>query len=83
MDPEPGHELNGKHIGIQIKPVTFEFTFENHKWKEMHETTRLKFRDKFRGDVFIVFSVREGDRKIIKNTSVMGDINEEINRLKK
>lgn len=75
-------EVNGKYIGIQIKPVTFEFTFENHKWKEMHETSRLKFKSKFGGDVFMVFSVRDGDRRVIKNTGIVDDIEKEIAKLR-
>ncbi len=75
-------EIDGKTIGIQIKPVSFDFTFENHKWKAIHEATRLKFRAKFGGDVFMVFSSRVGDRKIIKNDDVIGQIRDEIRRLK-
>lgn len=36
-------EVNGKYIGLQIKPITFEHTFEDYKWKEMQEATHLKF----------------------------------------
>ena len=75
-------EVNGKYIGIQIKPVTFEFTFENHKWKEMHEASRIRFKGKYGGDVFIVYSVREGDSKVIKNPMIVDDIEKELARLR-
>lgn len=76
-------KLDDKHIGIQIKPITFKHTFENYKWQEMQETTHLKFQKKFGGRVFIVFSVKVGDRKTIKNTEVIEEIKNEIEMLQK
>ncbi len=32
-------EVKDKFIGLQIKPITFEQTFNCYKWKEMQETT--------------------------------------------
>ncbi len=75
-------EINNKHIGLQIKPVTFSHTFEDYKWKEMQETTHRRFQDKFGGRVFIIFSVKEGEKKIIHNTDVIDEIKREIARLK-
>ncbi len=76
-------EVNDKYIGIQIKPITFEHTFENYKWQEMQETTHLKFQKKFGGRVFIVFSVKVGDKKTIKNIEVIEEIKNEIEKLRK
>lgn len=76
-------EVNEKHIGLQIKPVTFEHTFDDYKWKEMQETTHLKFQKKFGGQVFIVFSVKVGEKKKIKNTEVIDEIKDEIEKLQK
>lgn len=76
-------EVNDKYVGIQIKPVTFEHTFENYKWQEMQETTHLKFQKKFSGRVFIVFSVKVGDKKTIKNIDVIDNIKNEIEKLQK
>ncbi len=76
-------EINGKYIGLQIKPVSFEHTFENYRWKEMQETTHLDFQKKFGGKVFIVFSVKLGDKKTIKNTEVIEEIKIEVDRLLK
>jgi hypothetical protein len=76
-------EVNDKYIGIQIKPITFEHTFENYKWQEMQETTHLKFQKKFGGRVFIVFSVKVGDKKTIKNIDVIDEIKNEIEKLRK
>jgi len=74
-------EVRGKYIGLQIKPVTFEHTFEDYKWKEMQETTHLAFQIAFGGKVFTVFSVKVGDKKEIQNTEVIEEIKKEIKRL--
>ena len=75
-------EVNGKHIGIQIKPVTFEHTFEEHKWKNMQETSHAKFEQKFGGKVFTVFSAKVGGKKVILNREVIEQIKQEIRRLR-
>jgi len=76
-------EINGKYIGLQIKPTTFKHTFEEYKWKEMQETSHRKFQEKFGGKVFIVFSVKEGKKKVIHNPEVIEEIRREIERLEK
>ncbi len=76
-------KVNDKYIGVQIKPVTFKHTFENYKWQEMQEATHLKFQKKFGGRVFIVFSAKVGDKKMIKNTEVVEEIKNEIESLRK
>ena len=76
-------EINGKYIGLQIKPTTFKHTFEDYKWKEMQETTHRKFQEKFGGKVFIVFSIKEGEKKVIHNPEVIEEIRREIERLEK
>ncbi|HJH25896.1 MAG TPA: MjaI family restriction endonuclease [Methanophagales archaeon] len=76
-------EIKGKYIGLQIKPTTFKHTFEDYKWKEMQETSHRKFQKKFGGNVFIVFSVKEGNKKVIHNPEVIEEIRKEIKRLEK
>ncbi len=76
-------EVNDKFIGIQIKPTTFEHTFEDHRWREMQLKTHKKFEEKFGGQVFTVFSVKVGNKKEIKNKEVIEAIKSEINRLKR
>ena len=76
-------EVNDKFIGLQIKPITFEHTFEDYKWREMQESTHMKFQKKFGGKVFTVFSVKVNEKKMIKNTEVIEDIKNEIERLRK
>jgi len=76
-------EINGKYIGLQIKPTTFKHTFEDYKWKEMQETSHRKFQEKFGGKVFFVFSVKEGKKKVIHNPEVIEEIRKEIEWLEK
>lgn len=76
-------DINGKHIGFQIKPVTFSHTFENHKWNEMQRVTHQKFEEKYGGKVFTLFSYRVGDKKVIKNIEIVDEIKKEVERLKK
>ena len=75
-------EVSGKYIGIQIKPITYNQTPEIHKWKEWLSKTHKKFEKKYGGKVFIVFSVKKGDRKEIYNKEVVAAIRKEINKLR-
>ncbi|MGC9336979.1 MAG: hypothetical protein ACP5EQ_02640 [Candidatus Cloacimonadia bacterium] len=36
-------DLNGKYIGLQIKPITYEQTPEVYRWKEWLSKTHNKF----------------------------------------
>lgn len=74
-------KVGDKYIGIQVKPITFKHTVEDYKWKEMQENTHKKFHDKLGGKVFIVFSVKEGNKKVIKNLNVIDEIRDEIDNL--
>jgi hypothetical protein len=74
-------EVEGKYIGLQIKPTTFEHTFEDYKWKDMQRASHLKFQEKFGGKVFTVFSIRSGKKKEIYNKEVIEEIKKEIKRL--
>jgi len=76
-------EISGKYIGLQIKPTTFKHTFEDYKWKEMQEISHRKFQEKFGGNVFTVFSIKEGNKKVIHNPKVIEEIRKEIERLEK
>ena len=76
-------EIKGKYIGLQIKPTAFKHTFEDYKWKEMQETSHRKFQEKFGGKVFTVFSIKEGNKKVIHNPKVIEEIRKEIKMLEK
>ncbi len=75
-------EVNGKFIGLQIKPISYEQTPEAHKWKEWLSETHKKFEEKYGGKVFIIFSTKVDGRKEIVNREVIDRIREEIKRLK-
>lgn len=75
-------EVSGKSIGIQIKPVTFDKTFEDYKWKRMQEESHRKFQKRFGGKVFFVFSTKKDNRKVICNPEIISEINSEIIKLK-
>lgn len=75
-------KVNGKYIGLQIKPATFEHAPEFAiKWQEAYKTSHDKFTKKFGGRVFIVLSVKKDQKKVIFNTEVIDEIKKEIERL--
>uniref|UniRef100_A0A7V4E598 MjaI family restriction endonuclease n=1 Tax=candidate division WOR-3 bacterium TaxID=2052148 RepID=A0A7V4E598_UNCW3 len=75
-------EVQGRYIGLQIKPITYNQTPELHKWKEWLKESHRKFEEKYSGKVFIIFSIREGDKKVIHNKDVLEEIKKTIQELK-
>lgn len=53
------------YIGIQIKPLTFESFPQDYNWKKWISEGHEKFREKYGGNVFIVFSDGAKNRKEI------------------
>ncbi len=77
-------KLNGKHIGLQIKPAGgVSHISQIFKERQLQEKTHQKFTGKFGGKVFYVISIKEGDKKKIHNTEVIDEIKTEIQRLQK
>lgn len=76
-------EINNKYIGLQIKPITYEQMPQVHKWKEWLSKTHSRFENEKNGKVFIIFSMRKEDKKVIYNIEVIDEIKKEIERLKK
>lgn len=75
-------KINEKFIGLQIKPITFEHAPEfASKWRDAYKSSHEKFTSKFGGKVFIVLSVKEGDKKVIFNSSIIDEIKKEIQRI--
>lgn len=85
-DPELDHAgdvdylgwVGDKAFGIQIKPVTAKANFGNYSSTERMKASFEDFTDKYSGKVFIVLSIDDE----IKNTKVINEIMDEINRLK-
>ena len=67
-------KINGKYIGVQIKPPTFG-SMSAIKDKGHMRNQHRKFEEKF-GEVFIIIK-----NKDIKNPEIIDKIKEEITRL--
>lgn len=77
-------EINGKYIGLQIKPVNSGIQLpEIFKEYGLQAETHQKFTQVFGGKIFYLFSEKIGDRKEIKNKEVIDEIKKEIERLKR
>lgn len=77
-------EINGKYIGLQIKPVSQVSSIpEIYKEKEIQHSTHKEFTKKYGGKVFYLYSCKSGDKKIIVNVEVIDEIREEIKILSK
>jgi hypothetical protein len=75
-------KINDKFIGLQIKPVSYSFIPEMIKEKDIQLTTHKKFTEKYGGNVFYIYSIKENDKKRIYNANVVEEIKQEIERLK-
>jgi hypothetical protein len=76
-------QVNGKYIGLQLKPITSEQTFDDCDWRSYLGTSCCKFQKKFGGVIFVVFVAIFGKRKFIYNLDIIPAIKKEIERLKK
>lgn len=75
-------EVNGKYIGLQIKPVSKVSSIpEIYKEKGIQQKTHIKFKEKYGGMVYYLYSYKSGDKKMIVNTDVIDEIKGEIFRL--
>ncbi len=76
-------KINDKYIGLQIKPINAGIQLSQiFKEKEIQKSTHRKFTKKFGGEVFYIFSAKEGNKKVIQNKEVIEEIRKEIERLK-
>ncbi|MBL7155364.1 MAG: MjaI family restriction endonuclease [Candidatus Portnoybacteria bacterium] len=74
-------KIKNKYIGLQIKPVGYAYITQIIKEQKLQKETHKKFTDKYEGQVFYIYSIKEGDKKIIHNEEVINQIREEIKRL--
>lgn len=77
-------EINGKYVGIQVKPVS-DVTHipQMYKEKSIQQSTHQGFKERYGGSVFYIYSKKDGQKKVIHNTEVIAEIQQEILRLKK
>lgn len=73
-------QVNDKYIGIQIKSVS-GLALDHYQWENMHKVNHQKFKDKYGGNVFFIYSRKKGEKPKIDNPEVISDIREEIIRL--
>lgn len=74
--------VKDSYIGLQIKPVSNVSQISQiFKERTLQLKTHEKFTKKYGGKVFYVFSLKQGNVKIIQNTDVIAEIRQEIQRL--
>lgn len=76
-------EVGKKFIGLQIKPISSGLALNQYQWIKMHEVNHEKFKNKFGGEVFFLYSIKSGKMKKIYNIEVIEEIRSEVERLKK
>ncbi|MEW6721295.1 MAG: MjaI family restriction endonuclease, partial [Thermodesulfobacteriota bacterium] len=75
-------KVNGKHIGLQIKPAGYAYIPQIIAEAGFQRKTHEKFTEKYGGKVFYIISIAEGKQKVIHNKEVVEQIRQEIDRLK-
>ena len=75
-------KIHDRYIGLQIKPVSHVSHIpQMFKERNIQQRTHLKFTEKYGGAVFYIISIKDGNKKIIKNTEIIEEISKEIQRL--
>jgi len=78
----PSTGRKDKYIGIQIKPISSGIQLpEIFKEQAIQAKSHQQFTEKFGGKVFYIYSIKEGEKKVIFNTEVIEEIKKEIERL--
>ena len=76
-------KIGEKYIGLQVKPVgDVSHIPQIYKEREIQKNTHEKFFKEFGGNVFYIFSIKDGKKKTIQNIEVVEEIKDEIDRLK-
>lgn len=74
-------KIGEKYIGLQIKPIGYEYIPQIINERAQQKETHKKFTAKYGGKVFYIFSVKNDKKKEIANKEVIDEIKEEINLL--
>ena len=75
-------KIKEKYIGLQIKPISEVSQIpEIYKERKLQAETHREFTAKFGGNVFYVYSIKNGKKKEIQNKEVVDEIRNEIKRL--
>lgn len=73
-------QVGENYIGLQIKSVS-GLALDHYQWEQMHAKSHEKFKLKYKGNVFFVYSRKSGKKPKIDNPEVIGEIKKEIKRL--
>lgn len=76
-------KIRDKYLGLQIKPIGYEYIPQIINERAQQKTTHNKFTEKYGGKVFYIFSVKQDKKKVIANPEVIKEIQEEIKNLQK
>jgi len=76
-------KIKDKYIGLQIKPVGFEYMTQIINERTQQKITHTKFTKKYGGKVFYIFSIKDEKtkNKVIANKEVIDEIKTEIKKL--
>lgn len=75
-------KIKEKYIGLQIKPISEVSQIpEIYKERKLQAETHREFAAKFGGNVFYIYSIKNGKKKEIQNKEVIDEIKNEIKRL--
>ena len=76
-------KIKDKYIGLQIKPTGYAYIPQIINERTQQKATHDKFKKKYGGEVFYIFSVKDEEKKkkIIANPEVIEEIKQEIKRL--
>ena len=74
--------VNGNCIGLQVKPVSTGIQLpEIFKERKIQTKSHEKFKAKYGGKVFYIYSAKQNGKKEIVNIDVVNEIQAEIKRL--
>ena len=75
-------KIKDRYIGLQVKPASgVSHISQIFKEQAIQDSTHKKFTENYGGKVFYIISIKEGNKKKIHNTEIIGEIQEEIKRL--
>lgn len=71
-------KIGEKYIGLQIKPIGYEYIPQIINERTQQQETHKKFTAKYGGKVFYIFSIKNDKKKEIANREVIDEIKKEI-----
>jgi len=71
-----------RFIGLQVKSVSGR-ALDYYQWERMHEVNHEKFRERFGGGVFFIYSRKVNGKAKINNVEVIQKIQNEIEKLQR